>query len=72
MTIQSIFSIRPPKGGGHLLDYQPVTISRADEWGGHVQVSMLPKQNGSRARTVVFTQGADATAVATNGKVRSC
>ena len=36
-----------------------------------VQVSMLPKQNGSRPRTVVFTQGADSTAVASLGKVRS-
>lgn len=31
----------------------------------------MPKQNGSRARVVVFTQGADPTQVAYNGRVTS-
>ena len=37
---------------------------------GHtLQVAAFPKQNGSRPRTVVFTQGKDATVVASHGKV---
>lgn len=35
-----------------------------------LQVAAFPKQNGSRPRTVVFTQGKDATVVASHGKVR--
>ena len=34
-----------------------------------LQVAAFPKQNGSRPRTVVFTQGKDATVVASHGKV---
>eukprot|EP00889_Picochlorum_renovo_P002582 jgi/Picre1/29612/NNA_004997.t1 len=34
-----------------------------------LKVSKYPKENGSRARVVVFTQGKDPTIVATNGKV---
>jgi hypothetical protein len=34
-----------------------------------VQISRMPKQNGSRGRTVVITQGSAATVVAVNGKV---
>jgi adenosine kinase len=34
-----------------------------------LRVSRFPKHNGSRARTVVFTQGADPTVVALNGKI---
>lgn len=34
-----------------------------------VQISRMPKQNGSRGRTVVITQGAQPTVVAANGKV---
>jgi adenosine kinase len=34
------------------------------------QISRLPKANGSRPRTVVITQGKDATAVAVGGRVR--
>lgn len=34
-----------------------------------MKVSKYPKENGSRARVVVFTQGKDPTVVATNGKV---
>lgn len=34
-----------------------------------LRVSRLPKHNGSRPRTVVFTQGADATVVASYGKI---
>ena len=39
---------------------------------GHaaVQVARFPKANGSRARTVVITQGKDPTVIAFNGKVR--
>lgn len=33
-----------------------------------LRISRLPKQNGGRARTVVFTQGAEATVVAVNGR----
>lgn len=36
-----------------------------------VKISKFPKQNGSRARTVVITQGKDPTVIATNGKVRT-
>ena len=35
-----------------------------------LRVSRLPKRNGCRARTVVFTQGADPTVVAVNGKIQ--
>ena len=35
-----------------------------------LQISRMPKVNGSRARTVVITQGADPTIVAINGKVQ--
>ena len=35
----------------------------------HLQIARLPKQNGSRGRTVVITQGADPTVVATQGKL---
>ena len=40
--------------------------------GGHleVQIARFPKENGSRARTVVITQGKDPTVIAFNGKVR--
>ena len=34
-----------------------------------LQVAAFPKHNGSRPRTVVFTQGKDATVVASHGKV---
>jgi sugar/nucleoside kinase (ribokinase family) len=34
-----------------------------------LQISRMPKQNGSRGRTVVITQGSAATVVAVNGKV---
>mmetsp|Transcript_40377 Transcript_40377/g.48954 ORF Transcript_40377/g.48954 Transcript_40377/m.48954 type:complete len:347 (+) Transcript_40377:58-1098(+) len=34
-----------------------------------LKISKLPKENGSRCRTVVFTQGSDPTVVAQNGKV---
>lgn len=37
-----------------------------------VQVAAFPKQNGSRPRNVVFTQGKDPTIVAHEGKVRGC
>lgn len=33
------------------------------------QISRMPKQNGSRARTVVITQGSAPTVVAVNGRV---
>jgi adenosine kinase len=36
-----------------------------------LRVSKYPKENGSRARVVVFTQGKDPTLVATNGAVKS-
>ena len=36
-----------------------------------LRVSKFPKENGSRARVVVFTQGKDPTVVATNGAVKS-
>ena len=36
-----------------------------------LRVSKFPKENGSRARVVVFTQGKDPTVVATNGSVKS-
>ncbi|KAK9826318.1 hypothetical protein WJX74_008518 [Apatococcus lobatus] len=51
------------------------TFAKSEGWNTEdvseiaLKVSMLPKQNGSRPRTVVFTQGADATAVASLGKV---
>lgn len=35
-----------------------------------LQVAAFPKQNGSRPRMVIFTQGKDSTVVATHGKVR--
>ena len=35
-----------------------------------VQIARFPKENGSRARTVVITQGKDPTVIAFNGKVR--
>eukprot|EP00879_Flechtneria_rotunda_P011266 GHRR01011768.1.p1 GENE.GHRR01011768.1~~GHRR01011768.1.p1 ORF type:complete len:300 (+),score=125.62 GHRR01011768.1:609-1508(+) len=34
-----------------------------------LKISRMPKQNGSRGRTIVITQGAQPTAVAVNGKV---
>lgn len=34
-----------------------------------LQIAAFPKENGSRPRIVVFTQGKDATVVATHGKV---
>lgn len=34
-----------------------------------VQIASLPKQNGARCRTVVITQGALPTVVASQGKV---
>ena len=34
-----------------------------------LKVSRMPKENGCRARTVVFTQGADPTVVAVGGKI---
>lgn len=34
-----------------------------------LKIAKMPKENGSRGRTVVFTQGADATVVACNGAV---
>eukprot|EP00208_Stichococcus_sp_RCC1054_P007592 CAMPEP_0206139236 /NCGR_PEP_ID=MMETSP1473-20131121/5085_1 /ASSEMBLY_ACC=CAM_ASM_001109 /TAXON_ID=1461547 /ORGANISM="Stichococcus sp, Strain RCC1054" /LENGTH=342 /DNA_ID=CAMNT_0053532933 /DNA_START=32 /DNA_END=1060 /DNA_ORIENTATION=+ len=34
-----------------------------------LKISQLPKENSSRPRTVVITQGADATVIATDGKV---
>jgi adenosine kinase len=34
-----------------------------------LKVSRMPKQNGARARTVVFTQGSQPTIIAVNGKV---
>jgi hypothetical protein len=34
-----------------------------------MQVSRMPKQNGSRGRTVVITQGSSPTVVAVNGRV---
>lgn len=38
-----------------------------------MQIARFPKENGSRARTVVITQGKDPTVIASNGKVRgSC
>uniref|UniRef100_A0A7S4GL89 Adenosine kinase n=1 Tax=Oxyrrhis marina TaxID=2969 RepID=A0A7S4GL89_OXYMA len=36
-----------------------------------VKVSQLPKENGSKPRTVVFTQGAEATIVAINGEIQT-
>ncbi|KAK2075617.1 adenylate kinase [Prototheca wickerhamii] len=48
----------------------------AEGWGTEdveeiaLRVSRLPKRNGCRARTVVFTQGADPTVVAVNGKIQ--
>jgi adenosine kinase len=36
-----------------------------------LRVSKYPKENGSRGRTVVFTQGSDPTVVASNGKIAS-
>lgn len=35
-----------------------------------VQIARFPKENGSRARTVVITQGKDPTVIAFNGKVQ--
>ena len=35
-----------------------------------MQIARFPKDNGSRARTVVITQGKDPTVIAFNGKVR--
>ena len=35
-----------------------------------LQAAAFPKQNGSRPRTVVFTQGKDPTVIASLGKVR--
>ena len=35
-----------------------------------MQIARFPKENGSRARTVVITQGKDPTVIAFNGKVR--
>lgn len=34
-----------------------------------LKASKFPKENGSRARTVVFTQGSDPTVIAMNGKI---
>jgi hypothetical protein len=34
-----------------------------------LQISRMPKQNGSRGRTVVITQGSSPTVVAVNGRV---
>lgn len=34
-----------------------------------VQIARFPKENGSRARTVVITQGKDPTVIASMGKV---
>ncbi len=34
-----------------------------------LQIAKLPKKNSSKPRTVVITQGADATIVAKDGKV---
>ena len=46
-------------------------ILRVELMHGHcaVQTAAFPKQNGSRPRTVIFTQGKDPTVVATLGKV---
>ncbi|KAL6766359.1 FAP278 [Auxenochlorella protothecoides x Auxenochlorella symbiontica] len=47
----------------------------AAEWGTEdveeiaLRISRLPKENGARPRTVIFTQGADPTVVAVHGKV---
>ena len=35
----------------------------------HMQIASLPKENGARGRTVVITQGALPTVVASQGKV---
>lgn len=35
-----------------------------------MKISTMPKQNGTRCRTVVFTQGCDPTIVASNGRVQ--
>lgn len=37
-----------------------------------LQIASLPKENGARGRTVVITQGALPTVVASQGKVSSC
>lgn len=39
---------------------------------GFLQIASLPKENGARGRTVVITQGALPTVVASEGKVSSC
>ena len=36
-----------------------------------LQIARMPKTNGSRCRTVVFTQGIDETVVVHNGMVRA-
>lgn len=45
----------------------PVVFLQGDDM---LQIAKLPKENESKPRTVVITQGADATIVAKDGKVQ--
>ena len=58
--------------GAHCLFETIWDTSRSALDAGHAagQIARFPKENGSRARTVVVTQGKDPTVIAFNGKVR--
>ena len=51
---------------------QDAGLLKCDTVFGFLQIASLPKENGARGRTVVITQGALPTVVASQGKVSSC